>query len=234
MANLIIPTKALSRFMQLLDGSFPSGTFVHSFGLEPHVVLDKVTNISDLELYFDCLIEDQYLKLEFAFALRCFDLLAQGKLKELITEENKFSAMLSFEFAQASETIGHNYLKHIHHNVMNSVVKEFFDAIIQHQSIGNEIAVLSAYAVEMKLDCPSFLLLWSKKNLINIAGAVLKISRIKPSDVQKLLFKYDDKLCQHISNYLDNEEVNSIMNFNPLFEQVIYQHLDLEPKLFMT
>ena len=49
MAKLTIATKmkktnlkSLSRFLQILDGSFPSGIFVHSFGLEPHIIKEKV------------------------------------------------------------------------------------------------------------------------------------------------------------------------------------------------
>ena len=55
--------KSLSRFIQILDGSFPSGVFVHSFGLEPHVLKEKVKDINSLKIYLENLIFDQYSKI---------------------------------------------------------------------------------------------------------------------------------------------------------------------------
>jgi urease accessory protein len=59
--------KSLSRFMQILDGSFPSGVFVHSFGLEPHVLKEKIKDINSLKIYLENLIIDQYSKIEFVY-----------------------------------------------------------------------------------------------------------------------------------------------------------------------
>jgi urease accessory protein len=65
--------------------------------------------------------------------------------------------------------------------------------------------------------------------LINIASASLKISRIKPTEIQQILFWFDEILEEKISSGSKN-----ISNFNPLFEEVIFSHLNLEPKLFAT
>jgi len=43
------------------------------------------------------------------------------------------------------------------------------------------------------------------------------------------LFNFDDKLEEMIKN--QSKGYNS---FNPLFEEVIYEHKTLEPKLFVT
>lgn len=59
--------------------------------------------------------------------------------------------------------------------------------------------------------------------------ASLKISRIKPSDIQQMLFEFDYKLEDMIKN--SSQNINS---FNPLFEEIIYKHKMLEPKMFVT
>ena len=223
------PTRALSRFIQLLDGSFPSGVFVHSFGLEPHVVLEKVTSVDELKEYFDNLILDQYQRFEFSYVKNIFELLKENQLTKIIKEEQKFSSMQHFEFAQAAQNIGRNYLRHINFDIKKQIVKDYFEAVSSDKSIGNELTVLSAYAYELDLDVDTLLLLWCKKNLITIASTSLKISRIKPSEIQQFLFQFDDTLEELINN-----SSKKVMNFNPLFEQVIYQHLHLEPKLFVT
>jgi urease accessory protein len=229
MEKLTIPTKAFGRFIQLFDASFPSGVFVHSFGLEPHVVLGHVQNVNDLRIYFNNLLEDQYIRFEFAFVQTIYNLLEEGSLKKIIKEDEKFAAMQHFELAQASENIGRNYIKHINFNIEKEIVKSYYEAVTLKKSIGNELCVLSAYAYELGLDYKTLLLLWSKKNLISIASASVKISRIKPSEIQQLLFEYDDILESSILSVSKR-----MMNFNPLFEQVIYQHKHLEPKLFVT
>jgi len=215
--------------MQLLDGSFPSGIFVHSFGLESHVVLEKVTTIEDLEAYLHNIIIDQYQKFEFPFIDRVFKHLEETNLNSLIKEDKNYAAMLNFEYAKASHTIGHNYLKHINKEIRSPLVKEFYAAVSNQESPGNELAVLSAYAHELNLEKDLLMLLWCKKSLITLSACTLKISRIKPSEIQQMLFRFDDILEEYIKNSSIKVE-----NFNPLFEEVIYQHLHLEPKLFTT
>lgn len=57
----------------------------------------------------------------------------------------------------------------------------------------------------------------------------LKISRIKPSDIQQLLFEIDDEIAKYTTLKSDRYSL-----FNPLFEEIIFEHKFLEPKLFVT
>ena len=227
--NQISQTKALSRFLQLLDGVFPSGAFVHSFGLEPHIVLDFVNDKDSLKQYLENIIIDQYQKLEFVAVKKVFKLLEENRLNFIIKEDKKFSSMLSFEYAKASKDLGENYLKHINFDIKKDIVNNYFQSVKNKKSYGNELFILSAYAYELELDVDTFLLLWTKKSLINIASASLKISRIKPSEIQQILFSFDEVIDEKIKT-----SSKSISNFNPLFEEVIFSHLNLEPKMFVT
>jgi len=229
MEKHIIPTKSLSRFLQIFDGSFPSGAFVHSFGLEPHIVLEKVTTIEDLKQYLLNIIRYQYQGLDFVLVQKIFKHLENNKLNLIIKEDKKFATMFSFEYAKASKDLGQNYIKQINFNIQKSIVKEYFQAFQKEKTFGNELVILSAYAYELDIDIDTFLALWCKKNIINIAMTSLKISRIKPSDIQKMLFEFDDELESLIVN-----REKSFNSFNPLFEEIIYQHKILEPKMFTT
>ncbi|WP_320035591.1 urease accessory UreF family protein [Halarcobacter sp.] len=225
----ITPTKALSRFIQLLDGVFPSGAFVHSFGLEPHIVLGFVNDKESLKNFLENIIEDQYQKMEFTIVKKVFTLLKEEKLNHLLKEDKKFASMLSYEWAKASKDLGENYLKHIDFDIKTSIVKSYFEKVKNKESYGNELFILSSYAYELGLDEDIFLLLWAKKSLINIASASLKISRIKPSEIQQILFSFDEILEEKIQ-----QSSRKVSNFNPLFEEVIFSHLNLEPKMFTT
>lgn len=229
MEKHIIPTRALSRFLQLLDGVFPSGAFVHSFGLEPHIVLGFVSEKNSLKQYLENIIVDQYQNLEFVAVKKVFKLLGEDNLMHIIKEDEKFSSMLSFEYSKASKDLGENYLKHINFDIEKAIVKEYFKIVKSKEAYGNELFILSAYAYELGLDSDTFLLLWTKKSLINIASASLKISRIKPSEIQQVLFEFDELIEEAI-----NSSSKKISNFNPLFEEVIFSHLNLEPKMFAT
>ncbi len=68
-----------------------------------------------------------------------------------------------------------------------------------------------------------------KEKSYKYCSTSIKISRIKPSEIQKMLFEFDE--------ILENMDFNfdeKITNFNPLFEEVIFEHKTLEPKMFVT
>lgn len=221
--------KALSRFIQILDSVFPSGAFVHSFGLEPHIVLGKVNDSDELKTYLKNIIVDQYQKLEYVAVEEAYNLLEQKQQNKLIKVDNKYAAMFTYEYAKASQDMGQNYLKQLECSVQKEEVQDYFKSIKSNQAFGNEIFILSAYAYDMGLDKESFLLLWTKKMLINIASCSLKISRIKPTQIQQLLFEFDEDIKEQITI-----KSSRFVNFNPLFEEVILSHLNLEPKMFAT
>lgn len=221
--------KSLSRFMQILDGTFPSGVFVHSFGLEPHIVKEHVKDIDTLKIYLENLIIDQYSKMEFVYVKKTYELLEKKKVNLLKKLDNEISSYLTFDYAKASKDIGHNYYIQIKDTVLKEEVKKYYSLIEEKKSEANELIVLASYAYDLDINIKKFIVMWTKKNLINIAATTLKISRIKPSQIQKMLFEFDE--------ILENMDFNfdeKITNFNPLFEEVIFEHKTLEPKMFVT
>ena len=134
-------TKALSRFLQILDASFPSGSFVHSFGLEPHIVLEYVYDKKSLKQYLENLLVDQYQKFEFVHVKKIFTFLCEDKLNLMLKEDEKYLAMLSYEYAKASSVIGENYLKHINFDIEKDIVKEYFNFIKDKPSNERHLAM---------------------------------------------------------------------------------------------
>ena len=222
--------KSLSRFLQILDGTFPSGIFVHSFGLEPHIIKQNVKDINTLKIYLKNLIIDQYLKMEFVYIKKIYGALENNKLSIINRMDNIYSSFLTYEYAKSSINIGINYYTHIKHLATEEIVKEYFSLIENKKTPANEIIILSVYAYDLNICMKDFIVMWTKKNLINIAATALKISRIKPSEIQQMLFEFDD-----ILENLDFKNIgNKITNFNPLFEEIIFSHKNLEPKMFTT
>lgn len=222
--------KSLSRFLQILDGSFPSGVFVHSFGLEPHVLTEEVKDIKSLKIYLENLIIDQYSKMEFVYVKKVFEALENDKLAIVKRLDKNYGAYLTFEYAKASRDIGQNYFAQIKNLPTKQIVKEYFGLIENKKCVANEIIVLACFAFDMNISMEDFIVMWTKKNLINIAVTTLKISRIKPSEIQQMLFEFDEVLEGVVFENISEK----ITNFNPLFEEIIFSHKNLEPKLFVT
>jgi len=222
--------KSLSRFLQILDGSFPSGVFVHSFGLEPHVIKEEVKDINSLKIYLENLIIDQYSQMEFVYIKKVYEALEDDKLSIIKRLDKNFGAYLTFEYAKASRDIGQNYYAQIKNLATKDIVKEYFKDIEEKKSVANEIIVLACLAYDLDISLEDFIVMWTKKNLINIAVTTLKISRIKPSEIQQMLFEFDENL----ENYGYENISDKVTNFNPLFEEVIFSHRNLEPKMFTT
>lgn len=222
--------KSFSRFLQILDGSFPSGVFVHSFGLEPHVLTEEVKDIKSLKIYLENLIIDQYSKMEFVYVKKVFEALENDKLSIVKRLDKNYGAYLTFEYAKASRDIGQNYFAQIKNLPTKQIVKEYFGLIENKKCVANEIIVLACFAFDMNISMEDFIVMWTKKNLINIAVTTLKISRIKPSEIQQMLFEFDEIL----EGVVFEDISEKITNFNPLFEEVIFAHKNLEPKMFTT
>ena len=230
--NMIKKTnlKSLSRFLQILDGTFPSGVFVHSFGLEPHIIKQNVKDINTLNIYLRNLVIDQYLKIEFVYIKKIYEALDNNKISLIRRMDNCYSSYLTYEYTKLSTNIGNNYYTHIKSYAKKDIVKNYFSLIENKITPANEIIVLSTYAYDLDICMEDFIVMWTKKNLINIAATALKISRIKPSEIQQMLFEFDE-----ILQNLDFENIeNKITNFNPLFEEIIFSHKNLEPKMFTT
>ena len=222
--------KSLSRFLQILDGTFPSGMFVHSFGLEPHIVKEVVYDEKSLKIYLKNLIIDQYSKMEFVYIKKVYEALENDRLNLIKKLDNEYGAYLTYEYAKASKDIGENYFAQIKSLPTKDIVKKYFKNIENKTCEANEIIVLSALAYDLDICMEDFIVMWTKKNLINIAATTLKISRIKPSQIQKMLFEFDEILENIVFEKIDEK----ITNFNPLFEEIIFSHKNLEPKLFVT
>ena len=224
--------KALSRFLQILDGTFPSGIFVHSFGLEPHIIKQNVYNINTLKIYLENIITDQYDNMEFIYIKKVYDALEANKLHLIKKMDNHYGSYLTYEYTKLSINIGINYYTQIKEHPTKEIVKEYFSLIENKKAVGNEIIVLSAYAFDLGISLQDFIVMWTKKNLINIATTSLKISRIKPSEIQQMLFEFDE-ILENIDFSFDIKK-DKITNFNPLFEEIIFSHKNLEPKMFTT
>lgn len=220
------PIRSWVLFMQLFDSSFPSGSFVHSFGLESHVLTQKVQTENDLRDFLLNLVFHQYIYFEFVQIKKIYNLLSVNKnnLEKIKKLDADFVSHLTYEYAKATKDLGANYLAHV------KPLLDVQEYVFWKNNNISDVSFLSFLSFKYNFHCRDFCLLWAKKSLMNIAGSVPKISRIKPSAVQKILLQIDDVLTTIDFNKIENK----ISNFNPLFEEVVFSHKNLEPKMFVT
>ncbi|MDR2081521.1 MAG: urease [Campylobacteraceae bacterium] len=220
----------MSKLIQILDSSFPSGAFTHSFGLEVHVSLNLIKESKDLKRFLENVVMYQHSKMEFPAILKVYEYAKNGSLNPLLKLDAKFSSMYCHTFAKAYKSIGENYFSHLKYlKVKKQITKLYFESVQAKKTPCNEIILLSILSYDLGYAKEDFMIFWSKKNLINIAAASLKISKIKPSEAQKILFSMDAFLKYAIKN-IDAK----LSNFNPFFDAAIYMHKNTEPRLFMT
>jgi urease accessory protein len=223
-------TKALLKFIQIFDSSFPSGAFTHSFGLEPHIGLGVIKNSKDLKRFLENIVIYQHSKMEFPTILKVYRYAQNSSLNPLLKLDAKFSSMCCCPFAKAYSSMGENYFSHLKYlKPAKNITKLYFESARSKKTPCNEIVLLSLLAYDAGMSKEDFMLFWSKKNLINIAASSLKISKIKPSEVQQILFGIDTILREKISGVDANPS-----NFNPLFDAAVYMHKCVEPRLFTT
>ncbi|MFV0481468.1 MAG: urease accessory protein UreF [Campylobacteraceae bacterium] len=223
-------TKALSRFTQILDSSFPNGAFTHSFGLEPFVLEGIIKDKNSLFSFLKNVISYQYEKFEFPIITKVYEYCESGKLNLIVKLDKKIQAMQMYEFAKAYKNIGENIFFQLQNlELKKSITKSYFLHVKDRKTPANEMVILGIFAYESSLHVKDFMALFAKKNLMNIATSSLKVSRLKPSEVQEILFMIDDILDASVE-----KKYSKISNFNPFFEEIIFKHKHLEPKLFTT
>ena len=185
---------SLSRFMQILDGTFPSGIFVHSFGLEPHIIKWIVKDITTLRVYLNNLILDQYMRLEFVIVKKIYEDLKNEKMNKIYSLDNSYSSFLSYEYTKASTNIGFNYYTQLKSQVSKTVVKKYFDALETKKCDGNEIIVLATYAFDLDIDFEDFIdqanssiksLAWNDENVTAHHGIIPTAQKVNIKDLSK-------------------------------------------------
>lgn len=196
---------------------------MHSFGLEPHVLSAMVKDESELKRFLLNVVLNQYISYEFVHIKNIYRASIKHDTKELKMLDDEFVAYLTYEYAKASKDMGKNIYTHIKGMIDD---RELF---FEKNSLC-ELSILSYFSFLGGFRYDEFCILWAKKNLTNMANCIPKISRIKPSFVQKVLFEMDDELLK-----VDFKRIkDKISLFNPLFEEVVFSHKNLEPKMFAT
>jgi urease accessory protein len=219
---------ALLVFTQLLDSAFPSGAFIHSFGLEAHILLGKITKAEALENYLKNLLLDSYKTLIFPTIEAVYRCAEIENLSRILRIDALFSAFFTAPYAKANGAIGKNYLDRIDKTRLK-ICTDYFDAARGAKTPCNAPIILSVFAFDLGLEAETFMALYAKKNLIAFALASQKIARIKPSEAQAALFAIDETLIDCIKN-----RAKTPYSFNPLFDAAAFAHKTLEPRLFAT
>ena len=219
----------LSLFSQILDSSFPSGSFVYSYGLEPAVLISKKFGASDLEAFLRNMLFHQFTKNEFYLAHKAHEAFHESKLQAILKWEEEYVCAQSYEYAKSALRIGKIYAKHTQPYLRSRTAQVYLEYCEQNDGFGSELFVLLCLASELQLPSSLFLTLWGKKVLVAIAMCATKITTIKPTQIQQILFALDKELQVALE-----AKANSMSYFNPHYEHTIAQHHTLSPKLFIT
>lgn len=219
-----IHTDHLALF-QILDSSFPSGVFAHSFGLESHIHSGIIHDSDSLRHYLEQVLEWQFLQFELPFGEQLFRYAYENDLTPFLRTESLYMTMQNHKQAEASRNIGQNTIRILKHQISTPFWKTYVDST-EH---GCELAVLCAVFGQSQVNATDLLSLWIKKNIMTMAMAAPKISRITPSQIQEILFALDREIV-----LLFDRLPKKPGNFNPGFEHLFFQHDVMVPKLFQT
>jgi urease accessory protein len=102
-------TEALLALMQISDSAFPSGAFVHSYGLEQLVREQHVTDASELECFVTCVMEES---LATADAYAAYQAACAESIDEVIEVDRLLFAMkAATELREACVATGRRFLE---------------------------------------------------------------------------------------------------------------------------
>jgi urease accessory protein len=252
-------TAALLALMQISDSAFPSGAFVHSYGLEQLVREQRVTDAAGLERFVTCVLEES---LATADAPAAYAAARAGSLKEVLEIDHALFAMkMASELREACVATGRRFLDEAYppsskEDAYPLALRERSGVMVpvsDTQSTTYSAAVYSkatpgcspvAYAVvcrELGVDASNVPGAFLLAAVTAILQSALRLMRVSHRDVQASLHRLRPRIAEAAESIVSrsvapgfNPELGVLRAFNPLQDIASMRHERAEARLFAS
>ncbi len=223
--------------LQLAGGTFPTGSFSQSWGLETYISRGEIKNYEQFREFLIIYLENVLVKCEAPALCKAYDLGSSSLpndqlLKELAELDQLLTAMkLTRESKEASLRTGKAFLRIITEVIEDLKIRQYYENY--HREGLN-------FSISFGLTCGRFQL--GRRNTLegflfsSINGLIQSAIKLVPlgnSEAQRLSFSMQD----YIKRGADTAEkllVSDICNFSPGLDIASMNHEDLPTRLYMS
>ncbi len=236
--------------LQLAGGTFPTGGFSQSWGLETYVSRGEIKDCQQFQQFLQMYLENVLVKCEGpvlcrAYALgeafptlgmdslECNESLKNGALfKELVELDQLITAMkLTRESKEASLRTGKALLRIMAAVKDDPVIKQFYG---EHQRQGVNFPVTFGLVCgRLEVGCRNALESFIFNSINGLIQSAVKLVPLGNSEAQQLSFTMQQSVLQGADS-AEKIDVTEISNFCPGLDIASMNHEDLSTRLYMS
>lgn len=218
--------------LMLAGGTFPTGGFSQSYGLETYVENEVITNRIQFEEFLNSYVSSILAKSEGPYFCEAYRLASECVFEQIPALNQELSAMkLTRELRDSSHRTGKSFMRIVTSIIDDSVLKEFYSST-KSEGINYSVA-FAVTAARLNISLQDALEDFFYTEINNLVQAALKLIPLGNVEAQSILLKSIetiDKVVQ-ISIGMDIEDVD---NFCPGIEIASIKHETLRTRLYMS
>ena len=218
--------------LQLCGGTFPTGGFSQSYGLETYVSQGKVNSIETFREYLKNYLSVTIGTFEGVVLLEAYDCATIWELDRIKEIDSIVNAMmLTKETREASNRTGKSLLRVASQMLEDDDIKEFYEAYGK-KGISGAVA-MAAVCGKLGIDKDITLESYIFSTLNGLVQSGIKLIPLGNVEAQKLLFEMND-VIRKIVELSKTTEFEEITNFSPALDIASMQHEFLPTRLYMS
>ncbi len=222
----------ISTILQLCGGTFPTGGFSQSYGLETYVAREKVHNIESFRSFLESYLMITIGTFEGPAFMEAYDLAGTWEEDKLIELHELLDAMkLTKENKEASNRTGKSLLRVASQMIEDEKLVAFYDKYGK-KGLSGPIAlgiVCGRLGVDKDLSLESYIF----ATLNGLIQSGIKLIPLGNVEAQKLLHEMNS-YTKDIIETTKATKIDEISNFCPALDIASMQHEVLPTRLYMS
>jgi urease accessory protein len=206
-------------FLHLVDSAYPTGSYVHSLGLESLTPFSGV----ELERLLRLKVQETLARLELVYLRAAFD----GDLREL--SERLDTLLVARESRDASAQVGRRLLE----GALRSRAIPRLEVLLESGSVAHSPVVFGAVASELGVEADVACATYAFQCLRGLVAAAQKLSRLGQIEAQRVLdrLKPDIDAAVVTSSQIETLHAGA---FSPVWEIASMGHAFAPRRLFVS
>lgn len=222
----------LFSFLQFAGGTFPTGAFSQSWGLETYVESEQVNDEEAFKKFLKMYIDNTLEKFEGPIFAEAYELAQEGKVQELEVLDREFTAMrLTKETREIALKIGRAFLRIGSEMFENDKVRDFYSTN-KDRGVSFPIAFAFIFA-SLGLDKAESLKAFMFSTVSGLIQSGLKLIPLGNLESQKILFSFYEDISLAADRALKISSKDAFV-FCPGLDIASMNHEVLPTRLYMT
>lgn len=218
--------------LMLAGGTFPTGGFSQSYGLETYVEKGIITNCIEFEEFLNSYALSILAKSEGPYFCEAYRLTSECSFDKAAAINRELTAMkLTREMRDSSHRTGKSFMRIASTIFDDSVLKDFYYGL-KSEGINYSIA-FSVTAARLNIGLQEALEDFFYTEVNNLVQAALKLIPLGNVEAQSVLMRFIETIDNVVQTAIATD-IEDVDNFSPGIEIASIKHETLRTRLYMS